>query len=176
MRPQAHCAASLAIWSCTGARAWEAPLLVLAGNLPDFDRSVAKRLGVKRRDHHRWVSHSLAGWGPPTALLLAATQAPPARRAAASLWTHLLLDTYADGLAWLWPVTEQKFGLFRKPPEIHDDGWNTPAPLTTNLGRAEAGMWTVTFAGLLARLLSSRACKRRRQSSRRRRSLRFARI
>ena len=176
MRPQAHCAASLALWSCSRAPLWEAPVLVLMGNLPDLDRSVAKRLGVTRRDHHRWVSHSLAGWGPPTALLLHATPAPAARRAAAALWGHLLLDTYADGIAWLWPLTERKIGMFRKPPEIQDDGWNTPAPLDTNMGRAEVTMWAATALGLLARLISSRACRRLPRSSRRRRSPRFARI
>ena len=175
MRPQAHCAASLAVWSCSGAPAWEAPVLTLAGNLPDLDRSVAKRLGVKRRDHHRWVSHSAAGWGPPTLVLLLATRAPAARRAAACLWIHLLLDTYADGLAWLWPATERKIGLFRKPAEIVDDGWNTPAPLSSELGRAEAVMWGATAAGLLARLISSLGCRRRPQSSRRRTGPRFAR-
>ena len=175
MRPQAHCAASLAVWSCSGAPAWEASLALLAGNLPDLDRSVAKRLGVKGRDHLRWVSHSLAGWGPPTVALLAATGSPAARRAAACVWIHLLLDSYADGIAWLWPVTERKIGLFRKPPEIHDDGWNTPAPLSTELGKAEAAMWAGTVAGLLARLISSGAWKRRRQRTTLRRSLRFAR-
>ena len=126
-------------------------MALLAGNLPDLDRSVARRLGVKRRDHHRWVSHSLAGWLPPTVLLLAATRAPAARRAAACVWIHLLLDTYADGIAWLWPLREDKIGLFRKPPEIVDDGWRTPAPADTSLGRAEAGMWAAAAGGLLAR-------------------------
>jgi hypothetical protein len=174
MRPQAHCAASLALWSCSRAPLWEAPLAVVAGNLPDLDRTVARRLGVRRRDHHRWVSHSLAGWGPPTALLLLATRAPAARRGAACLWMHLLMDSYADGIAWLWPVDDRKIGLFRKPREIVDDGWNTPAPLSSNLGRAEAGMWGATAAGLLVRLISSRAC-RRRPTSRRTSARRFAR-
>ena len=169
MRPQAHCAASLALWSLSGARAWEAPVLVLAGNLPDFDRSVARRLGVKRRDHHRWVSHSLAGWAPPTVLLLRATPAPAARRAAASLWGHLLLDSYADGIAWLWPATERKIGLFRKPPEIHDDGWNTPAPLGSELGKIELAMWAVTAVSVLRRLAGSGAGRARSSRSRRRR-------
>lgn len=149
MRPQAHCASGLAVWSLSGAPAWEAPLSVLAANLPDLDRSVAKRLGVKRRDHHRWVSHSAVGWVLPTALLL--RRGPAAKRAAALVWVHLLLDTYADGLAWLWPLDEEKIGLFRKRPEIVDDGWNTPAPLDTGLGRAELAMWAVAAGGLLAR-------------------------
>ena len=61
MRPQAHVAASLLVWSAARAPWWEAPVCALAGNLPDLDRTVAERLGVKRRDHHRWVSHSFAG-------------------------------------------------------------------------------------------------------------------
>ena len=63
------------------------------------------------------------------------------RRCVLALWVHLLLDTYADGIAWLWPLREDKIGLFRRPASIVDDGWNTPAPLDTELGQAEAAMW-----------------------------------
>ena len=128
-------------------------MCALAGNLPDFDRNVAKALGVKRRDHHRWVSHSLVGWLPPT--LLAARAARGTRlqgatgRALASLWLHLALDTYADGIAWLWPLHKDKIGLFRKPPGLVDDGWRTPAPLTSELGKAELAMWLAAAAGAL---------------------------
>ena len=115
---------------------------MLAGHLPDLDRSVAKRLGVKRRDHHRWVSHSFAGWIGPTLLALAlGRRRPLVRRCVLALWVHLLLDTYADGIAWLWPWREDKIGLFRRAASIVDDGWNTPAPLDTELGQAEAAMW-----------------------------------
>ena len=108
---------------------------------------MAKRLGVKRRDHHRWVSHSLAGWAGPTTLALAASRRSRhgrfVRRGVLAVWVHLLLDTYADGIAWLWPHREDKIGLFRRAPEIVDDGWNTPAPLDTELGKAEAAMWAI---------------------------------
>ena len=115
---------------------------MLAGHLPDLDRSVAKQLGVKRRDHHRWVSHSFAGWIGPTLLALALGRRHGlVRRCVLALWIHLLLDTYADGIAWLWPWREEKIGLFRRDPAIVDDGWSTPAPLGTELGRAEAAMW-----------------------------------
>jgi membrane-bound metal-dependent hydrolase YbcI (DUF457 family) len=117
-------------------------LTALAGNLPDLDRSVAKRLGVKRRDHHRWVSHSFAGWIGPTLIALARGRRHGlVRRCVLALWIHLLLDTYADGIAWLWPWREDKIGLVRRSASIVDDGWNTPAPLDTELGKAEAAMW-----------------------------------
>lgn len=151
MRPQAHCAASLAIWSWGGGGGREAPLALLCGNLPDLDRSVAKALGVRRRDHHRWVSHSLIGWLPPSLALLGVTRRPPARRALACLWAHLLLDTYADGIAWLWPVRKDKLGLFRQDKGIVDAGWNTQVPLDTRLGRAEAALWAAAVAGVLIR-------------------------
>jgi membrane-bound metal-dependent hydrolase YbcI (DUF457 family) len=146
MRPQAHVASSLLVWSASrDAALAEAPLCVLAGNLPDLDRNVAKRLGVKRRDHHRWVSHSLVGWLAPTALALAlGRRNATVRRATALVWVHLLLDTYADGIAWLWPLREDKIGLFRKTPGIRDRGWRTPAPLSTELGKAELAMWVAT--------------------------------
>ena len=73
------------------------------------------------------------------------------RRAVVCLWGHLLLDTYADGIAWLWPWSEAKHGLFRKPPEIVDKGWTTPAPLRTEPGRIEAALWAGTLLGLLRR-------------------------
>lgn len=154
VRPQAHVAASLAVWALGPRAPWEAPLLAVAGNLPDFDRNVAKALGVRRRDHHRWVSHSLAGWGPATVLALRWSAERPwrgtVRRSVAALWLHLAMDTYADGLAWLWPLHRDKIGLFRKPPEIRDDGWRTPAPWHTNMGRIEAAIWAVVVGGLLS--------------------------
>jgi hypothetical protein len=153
MRPQAHLASSLLVWSAArDAPLAEAPLAAIAGNLPDFDRNVAKALGVRRRDHHRWPSHSLIGWLPPTLLALRlGGRSPTVRRATALVWVHLALDTYADGLAWLWPWHKEKLGLFRKPPHIHDDGWNTPAPLDTNLGRIELAMWLGVGVALLTR-------------------------
>jgi LexA-binding, inner membrane-associated putative hydrolase len=120
----------------------------VAGNLPDFDRNVAKKLGVKRRDHHRWVSHSFTGWAPPSALALrAAGDRPLVKGLVACLWGHLLLDTYADGIAWLWPLTERKIGLFQRPEGIRDRGWATPAPLTTKVGKVEAAFWAVAALG-----------------------------
>jgi membrane-bound metal-dependent hydrolase YbcI (DUF457 family) len=150
MRPQAHTAASLALCDLRRDPPLATAATVIAGHLPDFDRSVAKRLGVKRRDHHRWVSHSFVGWIGPTALALAASRRSRhgghVRRCVLSLWLHLLLDTYADGIAWLWPRREDKIGLFRKDPSIVDDGWKTPAPLETELGKAEAAMWGAVAA------------------------------
>ena len=64
---------------------------------------------------------------------------------------NLGLDPWADGIAWLWPFSERKIGLFRKPPEIVDHGWDTPAPLDTAPGRFEAGMWAAFALGLLRR-------------------------
>lgn len=160
MRPQAHCAASLAIWGCSGAAAWEAPVCLVCGNLPDFDRNVAKAFGVKRRDHHRWVSHSLVGWLPPSLIALRLARRgrgrAAIRRGVACLWVHLLLDTYADGLAWPWPLHKEKIGLFQRPPEIRDDGWRTPAPLHTRLGQVEAVMWAAVAAGGLRSLARRR--------------------
>ena len=155
MRPQAHTAASLVVCSPGPQTVPATALCLLCGHLPDFDRSVARRLGVRRRDHHRWVSHSFAGWCGPTAAVLwgsrGSRRAGLARRAAASLWVHLLLDTYADGIAWLWPVRKDKIGLFRRSPEIVDRGWQTPAPLHTELGRAELAMWALAGVRLAQR-------------------------
>ncbi|MDQ4125338.1 MAG: metal-dependent hydrolase [Actinomycetota bacterium] len=152
MRPQAHVASAFLVWSASRAPLREAALCAVAANLPDFDRNVAKWLGVRRRDHHRWVSHSFVGWLPPTLVALCVGRGSGAvRRAAALVWIHLILDTYADGIAWLWPFRTDKIGLFRKPPEIRDDGWRTPAPLSAEAGRVEAAMWGLGALALLSR-------------------------
>ena len=164
MRPQAHVASSLLVWSASGARLIEAPLDVVAGNLPDFDRSVARRLGVRGRRHHTWPTHSAVFWALPT---LVALRTRRGRRLMGLVWVHLALDTYADGIAWFWPASE-KLGLFRKPPEIRDDGWNTRAPLSTELGRIELAMW-LTAGAIAVRRLAGSAAGRARSSRRRRR-------
>jgi hypothetical protein len=166
MRPQAHLASGVLFWSASDAPLWELPVDALAANLPDFDRDVAKRLGVKGRRHHVWPSHSFVFWAVPSAIALKASA--KAQRPVAAVWTHLLLDTYADGLAWLWPVHKEKIGLFRKPEFIHDDGWNTPAPLTTELGKIELAMWLAVTATALRRLAGSGAGRARSSRSRRR--------
>lgn len=127
---------------------------VVAANLPDFDRSIAKRLNVQGRRHHTWPSHSALLWAAPT---LVALRTGRARRQMGLVWIHLVMDTYADGIAWLWPLDKSKRGLFRKPESIHDDGWNTPAPLGTELGKIELAMWAVTAAGAVRRLAGSGA-------------------
>jgi hypothetical protein len=145
MRPQAHVASGLLVWSVLRRPLREAPVYALAANLPDLDRPVAKRLGVKGRRHHVWLSHSAVFWVAPS---VAARRRPSL---VACVWIHLVLDTYADGIVWLWPAHREKIGLFRKPPEIVDDGWNTPAPLSTGLGRAEAAMWVGAGLALIRR-------------------------
>jgi hypothetical protein len=167
MRPQAHLASGLLYWSASDAPLWELPVDALAANLPDFDRDVAKRFGVKGRRHHVWPSHSFVFWIGPTLVALHASA--KTQRPVAAVWTHLLLDTYADGLAWLWPVYREKIGLFRKPPEIHDDGWNTPAPLSSELGKIELAMWLAVAATSVRRLAGSGAGRARTSRSRRRR-------
>ena len=121
---------------------------VLAANLPDVDRPIARKLGVEGRKHHTWPSHSAVLWAVPT---LVALKTGRGRRQMGLVWVHLAMDTYADGIAWLWPRSKEKIGLFRKPPEIHDDGWNTPAPLSSELGKIELVMWVVTAAAVVRR-------------------------
>ena len=152
MRPQAHVASGLLASTLADAPLWEAPVDVVAANLPDFDRTIAKKLGVKGRRHHTWPSHSALFWVPPTLLAL---KTGKGRRQMGLVWIHLVLDTYADGIVWLWPASKEKVGLFRKPPEIHDAGWNTPAPLSTELGKIELAMWVVTAATAVRRMRRS---------------------
>jgi hypothetical protein len=69
------------------------------------------------------------------------------RALVACVWIHLVLDTYADGIAWLWPLSERKIGLFQKPDGIRDRGWATPAPLGTKVGKLEAAFWALAALG-----------------------------
>ena len=143
------------VWSAGRRRLPELPVCLVCGHLPDFYRTVARWLGVRRRDHHRWISHSFVGWFPPTMVALGRSRGSRhgglIRRGVLALWVHLLLDSYADGIAWLWPLREDKLGWFRRSPEITDHGWHTPAPLHTELGKAEAVMWAVAAALALVR-------------------------
>ena len=165
VRPQAHVASGLLVWSLSDAPLREAPLDVVGANLPDFDRAVAMRLGVTGRRHHVWPSHSALLWALPT---LVALRTGRLARPMSLVWIHLVLDTYADGIVWLWPVHREKIGLFRKPPEIHDDGWNTPAPLSSELGKIELAMWTVAAASAVRRLAGSAVGRAGSSRSRRR--------
>jgi hypothetical protein len=140
MRPQAHVASGLLVWSALRRPVHEAPAYVLAANLPDLDRPVAAKLGVKGRRHHVWPSHSAVFWLVPSVL---------ARRhpsLVACVWIHLVLDSWADGIVWLWPAHREKIGLFRKPASITDDGWDTP-----RWGRLEPAMWAAAGFALLRR-------------------------
>ena len=132
MRPQAHVASGRMVWSLSDGPLIEAPL-------DASPRTFRTSIGPSRRASG--PSHSAVFWALPT---LVALKTGKGRRQVGLVWIHLVMDTYADGIAWLWPVEHSKLGLFRKPPEIHDDGWNTPAPLSSELGKIELAMWVVT--------------------------------
>lgn len=90
---------------------------LLASVAPDFDLLYFYLLSDRRRDHHEFLPHLPLAWVPvlaAAAVVLAATRA--GRTAwlgltiiALNLLGHLVLDTTAGGIQWLWPFSRAEF-------------------------------------------------------------------
>jgi inner membrane protein len=71
--------------------------------------------------HHRFWTHIPAVWlvVTVTSLALAKWLRPswvaPLALLLAGVWLHLVLDTWAGDIMWLWPVSDQFFHLFAVP-------------------------------------------------------------
>lgn len=90
---------------------------LLASVAPDFDLLYFYLLSDRQRVHHEYLPHLPLAWGPvlaAAAIVLAATRA--GRTAwlalaivALNLLGHLVLDTTAGGIQWLWPFSRAEF-------------------------------------------------------------------
>jgi len=106
------------------------PLLALglaASVLPDLDLFWFHFVDGRRQVHHAYVTHKPFAW---LAVFAAAALVMRMARAGRTAWLalgvfaanvmlHLVLDTTAGGIRWLWPATEAEFALSH-PPALHD--------------------------------------------------------
>jgi inner membrane protein len=91
---------------------------LLASVLPDFDLLYFYLLSDRQRVHHEYLPHLPLAWVPVfalAALILAFSRSAPTWLAlwvaAANVLGHLLLDTVAGGIRWLWPFSRSEFVL-----------------------------------------------------------------
>ena len=92
---------------------------LVASVLPDFD--LAWFLTVDRRQHvhHAYLTHKPAAWLVAFAVAAVAMWMLRARRTAwlalgvlsANVMLHLVLDTAAGGIRWMWPASEAELSL-----------------------------------------------------------------
>jgi inner membrane protein len=94
-----------------------------AGSLcPDLDMLWFYLVDHCRTLHHSYLTHRPAFWLAVGGLAFAATRWPSLRRftpLVAAFWLnvlgHLVLDTVAGGVAWLWPWSPHAFVLVSVP-------------------------------------------------------------
>ncbi|HST61714.1 MAG TPA: metal-dependent hydrolase [Longimicrobium sp.] len=99
---------------------------LLASVLPDFDLAWFFLVDDQRHVHHAYLTHKPGAW--LIALGIAALVLRM-RRAGRTAWLalavfgtnvmlHLVLDSTAGGIRWLWPASEAEFALSH-PPARH---------------------------------------------------------
>ena len=117
-----------------GARGWLA-IGMLASVAPDFDLLYYVTLDHRRHHHHEYWSHTPFWWLVlgAAALLLLRLAVPRRKRA---LWflgvlvvvsnalLHLALDSIADSIRWLYPVSTRALSLVGAPREHELWVWN----------------------------------------------------
>jgi len=100
---------------------------LIASVLPDLDLLWFYTLGQRRQVHHAYLPHlplACAVFFATAALLPWIARARreawiPWTIAAVNVFLHLLLDTTAGGIRWLWPFSDAEFALGHVPAR-HD--------------------------------------------------------
>ncbi|MFA5083658.1 MAG: metal-dependent hydrolase [Hydrogenophilaceae bacterium] len=107
------------------------PGLVLAGMaggvFPDIDLTYAVLVDAGRVHHHRYWTHLPLVWLIVSITVLAWSQRAGAWRRHVgvfllAVWSHLLLDSVAGDIWWLWPWLDTPFSL-TAIPAIHSPWW-----------------------------------------------------
>jgi inner membrane protein len=106
-------------WRRQGGLLW---LGLLAGVLPDVDMLYYYLVDGQQRLHHTYWTHVPFYWlvaGGVSTALLSAVPSTRLRSAAAVLFSnvflHLILDTVAGGIQWLYPASERLWRLLVIP-------------------------------------------------------------
>ena len=93
---------------------------LLGAVIPDFDM-IWFHLVDQSRHHHRFWPHIPAVWAVislitlPLMHRLRTAWFAPMAIALAGVGLHLLLDTWAGGVLWLWPLSDHLFELITVP-------------------------------------------------------------
>ncbi|MEL7258495.1 MAG: metal-dependent hydrolase [Pseudomonadota bacterium] len=93
----------------------------LGAILPDFDLIWFYFVDNRALHHHNYWVHIPAFWLLMASLVLPATRwlkpswIRPAMAFFAGILVHLLLDTIAGDVKWLWPLSDRFFHLFTVP-------------------------------------------------------------
>lgn len=90
-----------------------------ASVLPDLDLLYFFLVDERRRVHHAYVTHKPFAWIGALAVAALALRMARAGRAAwlalavfgANVMLHMVLDTTAGGVRWLWPASEAEFAM-----------------------------------------------------------------
>lgn len=108
------------------------PALALAGMaggvFPDFDLLYGALMDGGRVHHHLYWPHLPLVWaGASLLFLLARRRLGDARRGLCGVfilgaWSHMLLDSVAGDIWWLWPWLDTPFSLVHIPA-IHTPWW-----------------------------------------------------
>lgn len=100
-----------------------------ASVLPDVDLLYFYLFSDRRTVHHAFAPHLPLAWVPPLACAAGALRLARAGHTAwaalavftLNLYLHLVLDTVAGGIRWLWPFTDAELVLARVPARF--DPW-----------------------------------------------------
>lgn len=96
---------------------------LLASVLPDFDLAWFFWVDDQRHVHHAYLTHKPGAWLIALGAAALVLRMRGAGRAAwlalavfgANVMLHLVLDSTAGGIRWLWPASEAEFALSHPP-------------------------------------------------------------
>lgn len=102
---------------------WLLPCGLLGSVLPDVDLLYLHLFDASPQHHHRYWTHLPIFWLPVSAIVLNALwhrRNRPAFGCAllllANVWLHLLLDSWAGDIWWMYPWLDKPFALVQVPP------------------------------------------------------------
>lgn len=102
---------------------WLLPCGLLGSILPDLDLLYFYLLDARQHHHHTYWPHLPVFWLPVTVIALNALWHRRndqtfgcALAMLANIWLHLLLDSWAGDIWWLYPWLDKPFALVQVPP------------------------------------------------------------
>lgn len=100
---------------------------LLCSVLPDMDLLYFYFIDNQQHIHHGYMFHRPAFWASIAILSLLISYAVRSRvfrflilAGSVNVFVHLVLDSVTEGIAWLYPLTNDRFGLFSVPARF---GW-----------------------------------------------------